>query len=158
VTDAVLIARVLTDDDPQAFDELVERYQSPVRALLLRLTRSNQSLSDELAQDTFLQAYRSLRNFKGDARFSTWLHRLVVNTCLDGSRKSKSRERSEDPVDLARFADPASQDEDVARRQVASRVQAALSSLPAKLARRTRCRVGDRRGIGASRYGHDEFS
>jgi RNA polymerase sigma factor (sigma-70 family) len=98
VTDAVLIARVLTDDDPQAFDELVERYQSPVRALLLRLTRSNQSLSDELAQDTFLQAYRSLRSFKGDARFSTWLHSIAYRAFLVHIRSQRATEQYEDDL------------------------------------------------------------
>jgi RNA polymerase sigma-70 factor (ECF subfamily) len=74
-----------------------------------------------------------MHSFRGESEFPTWLHRLVVNTCLDGSRKNKSREKPAEPLDLARMADPASQDEEVARRQVADRVQAALSSLPPKL-------------------------
>jgi len=96
VTDAELIARVLTDDDPRAFEELVERYQSAVRALLLRLTRSNQPLSDELAQDTFLQAYRSLRQFKGDARFSTWLHSIAYRAFLAHVRSLRPTEQYEE--------------------------------------------------------------
>ena len=95
-TDAELIARVLTDDDPRAFEELVERYQSPVRALLLRLTRSNQVLSDELAQDTFLQAYRSLRGFKGQAKFSTWLHSIAYREFLAHMRSQRVTEPFED--------------------------------------------------------------
>ena len=87
----------------------------------------------DATQQVFLKLITNITSFRGDAEFSTWLHRMVVNTCLDGSRKDKARERSAEPAELARIADPTSHAEDVARRQVAGRVQAALSSLPPKL-------------------------
>jgi len=91
-TDAELIARVLAEEDADAFEDLVARHQSPVRALLLRLTRANQPLADELAQDTFLQAYRSLSSFKGSARLSTWLHSIAYRAFLTHVRSHRPTE------------------------------------------------------------------
>ncbi len=78
-TDADLIARVLAAGDPNAFGELVRRYQSPVRAFLRRLTRGDAALADDLAQETFLRAWRKLETFRAEARFSTWLFGIAVN-------------------------------------------------------------------------------
>ena len=64
VSDALLIARVLAGDDRHAFAELTRRHQSAVRTLLRRLTRNDAGLADDLAQDTFIQVYRNLRQFR----------------------------------------------------------------------------------------------
>ena len=93
----------------------------------------DEAAASDTTQQVFLKLITNINSFRGDSEFPTWLHRLVVNTCLDGSRGDKSRERSAEPLELARIADPSSQDEDMERRQVAGRVQAALSSLPPKL-------------------------
>ena len=69
--DAALIARVLGGDDRQAFATLVRRHQSTVRNLLRRLTAGQHALADDLAQETFLQAYRKLGQFRADAQFAT---------------------------------------------------------------------------------------
>ena len=61
ITDAELIARVVVQDDRHAFSELVRRYQSMVRTTLRRLTAGNDALADDLAQETFLLAYRNLQ-------------------------------------------------------------------------------------------------
>ncbi len=87
VTDAELIARVIVQDDRHAFSELVRRYQSAVRATLRRLTAGNHALADDLAQETFLLAYRNLRSFRQEARFSTWLYRIATNAFLAHQRK-----------------------------------------------------------------------
>jgi RNA polymerase sigma factor (sigma-70 family) len=89
VTDAQLIARVVIQDDRHAFSELVRRHQSAVRATLRRLTAGNHALADDLAQDTFMLAYRNLRSFRQEARFSTWLFRIATNTFLADARKRK---------------------------------------------------------------------
>jgi RNA polymerase sigma factor (sigma-70 family) len=89
VTDAQLIARVVVEDDRHAFSELVRRYQSPVRATLRRLTAGNHALADDLAQETFLAAYRNLKSFRQEARFSTWLYRIATNAFLADARKRK---------------------------------------------------------------------
>src|SRR5512137_1411145 len=89
VTDALLIARVLVQDDRHAFSELVRRYQSGVRATLRRLTAGNHALADDLAQETFMLAYRNLKSFRQEARFSTWLYRIATNAFLADARKRK---------------------------------------------------------------------
>jgi RNA polymerase sigma-70 factor (ECF subfamily) len=89
VSDAQLIARVLVHDDRHAFGELVRRHQSAVRATLRRLTGGNHALADDLSQDTFLLAYRNLRSFRQEAKFSTWLYRIAYNVFLADARKMK---------------------------------------------------------------------
>jgi RNA polymerase sigma factor (sigma-70 family) len=91
-SDAELIAQVLAADDLHAFTRLVERHQSPIRALLRRLTRGDETLTDELAQDAFLQTYRRLRDYRGEARFSTWIFRIAYNTFLGHLRKCRDHE------------------------------------------------------------------
>ena len=89
VTDAQLIARVVVQDDRHAFSELVRRHQSAVRATLRRLTSGNHALADDLAQETFMLAYRNLKSFRQEAQFSTWLYRIATNAYLADARKRK---------------------------------------------------------------------
>ena len=89
LTDADLIARVLTREDQHAFAELVRRYQSPVRAFLSRLTRGDAHLADDLAQETFLKAWRKLHTYRGTARFSTWLFGIACNEFRTVARQRK---------------------------------------------------------------------
>ena len=89
MTDAELIARALAGDDRHAFAELVRRHQSAVRACLRRLTAGNHALADDLAQETFVLAWRNLRTFRQEARFSTWLYRIATNCWLADARKRK---------------------------------------------------------------------
>jgi RNA polymerase sigma factor (sigma-70 family) len=90
VSDAQLIARVLVQDDRHAFGELVRRHQSAVRACLRKLTTGNHALADDLAQETFLLAYRNLKSFRQEAKFSTWLYRIAYNAFLADLRKTKA--------------------------------------------------------------------
>jgi len=89
LTDADLIARVLVDDDQHAFGELVRRHQSSVRGLLRQLTRTDIALADDLAQETFLRAYKNIRSFRSEARFSTWLYRIAYNCSREHARRRK---------------------------------------------------------------------
>ena len=89
VTEAALIARALLADDRHAFAELVKRHQSAVRATLRRLTAGNHALADDLAQETFVLAWRNLKSFRREARFSTWLYRIATNCWLADARKRK---------------------------------------------------------------------
>jgi RNA polymerase sigma-70 factor (ECF subfamily) len=89
VTDAQLIARVVVQDDRHAFSELVRRHQSAVRATLRRLTAGNLALADDLAQETFMLAYRNLKSFRQEAKFPTWLYRIATNAFLADARKRK---------------------------------------------------------------------
>ena len=89
LTDADLVARVLVDVDQNAFGELVRRHQSAVRGLLRQLTRTDVALADDLAQQTFLRAYKNIRSFRGEARFSTWLYRIAYNCFREDARRRK---------------------------------------------------------------------
>ena len=89
VTDAALIARALLADDRHAFAELVKRHQSAVRATLRKLTAGNHALADDLAQEAFVLAWRNLKSFRQEARFSTWLYRIATNCWLADARKRK---------------------------------------------------------------------
>ena len=85
--DAELIARVLVNDDRTAFGELVQRHQSAVRYYLRHLTRGDAALADDLAQETFIQAYRGLARFRGRAAFSTWLLGIAHNHYRNARRR-----------------------------------------------------------------------
>jgi RNA polymerase sigma factor (sigma-70 family) len=96
VSDAQLIARVLVQDDRHAFGELVRRHQSSVRACLRKLTTGNAALADDLAQEAFLLAYKNLKSFRQEAKFSTWLYRIAYNVFLADARKMKESPLAED--------------------------------------------------------------
>jgi len=89
LTDADLVARVLVDDDQHAFGELVRRHQSAVRGLLRQLTRTDFALADDLAQESFVRAYKHIRSFRGEAKFSTWLYRIAYNVFREDARRRK---------------------------------------------------------------------
>lgn len=108
ITDAELIARVVVQDDRHAFSELVRRYQSTVRATLRRLTAGNDALADDLAQETFLLAYRNLKSFRQEARFSTWLYRIATNAFLADARRKKEELLGESDASVADDDDDAS--------------------------------------------------
>jgi RNA polymerase sigma-70 factor (ECF subfamily) len=121
-TDAELIARVVVQDDRHAFSELVRRHQSPVRATLRRLTAGDHALADDLAQETFLLAYRNLKSFRQEARFSTWLYRIATNAFLADARRRKEELLGD------RDADVASDDEDAVAGDVAAHADHAKST------------------------------
>ena len=87
ISDGQLIARCIVGDDRHAFAELVKRHQSAVRACLRKLTTGNHALADDLAQETFVLAWRNLKSFRQEARFSTWLYRIATNCWLAQARK-----------------------------------------------------------------------
>jgi len=91
-SDADLVARVLAYDDRRAYAALVRRHQSAIRNLLRRLCAGDAARADDLAQETFLLAYRRLASFRGDALLSTWLHRIAWNAFLSGARRRSAPE------------------------------------------------------------------
>jgi RNA polymerase sigma-70 factor (ECF subfamily) len=84
--DQSLVARVLLGDDRRAFEQLVRRHQGMVRAQLCRLLHGDEAAADDLAQETFLLAWRKLDQFRSEARFSTWLHRIAYSCFLQACR------------------------------------------------------------------------
>jgi RNA polymerase sigma-70 factor (ECF subfamily) len=101
VPDAQLIARCLVGDDRHAFAELVRRHQSAVRATLRKLTAGNHALADDLAQETFVLAWRNLASFRQEARFSTWLYRIATNCWLAHARKRREELLGDRDAELA---------------------------------------------------------
>lgn len=91
--DLLWVSRVVLTDDRSAFDHLVRKYQSPVRRFFLNLTMGDGSLSDDLAQETFIKAYLHIRSFKGVSSFSTWLYRIAYNIFYDSVRAQKRYEQ-----------------------------------------------------------------
>ncbi len=87
LADISLVAQVAISGNKRAFDELVRRYQSPVRRFFLHQTLGDSQLSDDLAQDTFIKAYTSIASFRGLASFQTWLMRIAYNVFYDYTRK-----------------------------------------------------------------------
>ena len=93
-TDTEIINRVLKGDQ-SAFALLVETYKNYVFTLVLRFTENRED-AEEIAQDVFVKAYRSLADFRGDSKFSTWLFTITRTTCLSFLRKKKLDIRSLD--------------------------------------------------------------
>lgn len=87
--DADLLRRHV-DGDPNAFSILVRRHQDRLWAVALRTTGNPEEASDAL-QDAMVKAFRSADRFRGDSAVTTWLHRIVVNACLDLLRRKKAR-------------------------------------------------------------------
>ena len=73
--------------DRRAFARLVQTHQSRVRLQLRRLTHGDAGLADDLAQETFVQAWLHLTDFRGDARLATWLHRIALTRFLQHARR-----------------------------------------------------------------------
>ncbi len=88
-SDADLILAVQSRDDRRAFGVLVARHQSQVRSVLRRLTRGDTMLADDLAQETFVLAWRNISKFRFEARFSTWLYRIAFNAWQSEARKRR---------------------------------------------------------------------
>lgn len=95
--DHALVARVLLTDDRRAFEQLMRRHQGMVRAQLRRLLHGDHAEADDLAQETFLTAWRKLHQFRGEARFTTWLYRIAYSCFLQARRKrSMAKEDTDD--------------------------------------------------------------
>jgi RNA polymerase sigma-70 factor (ECF subfamily) len=87
IPDTALVARVLAEDDRRAFAELVRRHQSAVRTVLRRLCAGDAARADDLAQETFLRAYRKLDGWRGEGRLSTWLYRIAYHLWASDARR-----------------------------------------------------------------------
>ncbi len=116
--------------DRDAFRALYEAYKDKVYSIALYFFHGDSAAASDATQQVFLKLITGITRFRGEAEFSTWLYRMVVNTCMDSARSAKRREK---PAELDRIAVAASHEDDFAQAQTVGRVQAALSSLPPKL-------------------------
>ncbi len=135
-TDEVIVQRALGGDG-EAFGELVRRWERRIFALSYGLLGREEDARDA-TQETFLAAFRNLRGFRGEAKVSSWLHRIAVNQCLTRQRRAKVRNESalEDDVDTTGgFAAPVEYSPaNVAEgRQRTAAVRRALNGLPLEL-------------------------
>lgn len=102
-SDSEIISLVLKGDH-NAYSLLVERYKSYVFTLTLRFTKNRED-AEEVSQDIFIKAYRSLADFKGTAKFSTWLYTIVNTTCITFLRKKRLDVKSLDDERTFEVAD-----------------------------------------------------
>jgi RNA polymerase sigma-70 factor (ECF subfamily) len=90
LNDIALVTQVAVFHNKEAFDQLVRKYQSPVRRFFLNQTLGDEPLSDDLAQETFIKAYVNITKFRGLSSFSTWLFRIAYNVHYDYRRKQSA--------------------------------------------------------------------
>jgi RNA polymerase sigma factor (sigma-70 family) len=96
--DLKCIEKIL-DGDRNAYAFLVDRYKDMAYSLALRMVR-NREEAEEIAQDAFVKAFRSLSSFKGNSRFSTWLYKIVYNTSISSLRKKEIEKLDLDEASL----------------------------------------------------------
>ena len=118
-----LIERCRTGDDI-AFGELVDRYKNLVYGMVWRMV-ADRSQTDDLAQEVFLKVYRGPPYFRGDARLSTWIFRIVANVCT----QARGRRTAEVPG-LAPVREPGSHDVAFADFELRERLDKAIAQLP----------------------------
>ena len=92
LNDIALVTQVAVFHNKRAFDQLVRKYQSPVRRFFLNQTLGDAQLSDDLAKETFIKAYLNITKFRGLSSFSTWLMRIAYNVFYDDVRARKLTE------------------------------------------------------------------
>jgi len=129
MTDEALVRQFL-DGEEAAFDELVERHRARIYGLVSRLAGVGEA--DDLAQDVFVAAYRSLRTFRGEAAFGTWLYRIAIHTCSHHLRRKRPEalELDEREPDRRRNADPLAR---AMQQELQGVVRQAIDGLPYKL-------------------------
>jgi RNA polymerase sigma-70 factor (ECF subfamily) len=118
-----LIERCRTGDDI-AFGELVDRYKNLVYGMVWRMV-GDRSQADDLAQEVFLKVYRGLPYFRGEARLSTWIYRIVANVCT----QARSSRRPERPASSP-IKEPGAADTAFADLELRDRLEKAIARLP----------------------------
>jgi RNA polymerase sigma-70 factor (ECF subfamily) len=99
LSDLELATRVASSDDQAAFQALVERHQSAIRGFLRRLASGDHATADDLAQETFLLAYRKLPGWKASGSLSSWLHTIAYRQFLQFQRKHRRQQVMAEPPD-----------------------------------------------------------
>ncbi|MFN2446366.1 MAG: RNA polymerase sigma factor [Vicinamibacterales bacterium] len=133
-TDEELVQRS-KDGDLESFNQLVKRWERPIYALAYRTIGREEDARD-VCQETFLRAFRGLRGFKGEAKFSSWLYRIALNLCRDWIRRQRRTPTVPMPdgldlMELAGEQGPVESIEDlVARREMGRAVAEAMRHLP----------------------------
>src|SRR5579862_7101437 len=134
-TDEELVARSV-GGDAESFNQLILRWERPIYALAYRTIGREEDARD-VCQETFLRAFRALPNFRGQAKFSSWLYRIALNLCRDWARRERRTPVVQAPEDTdllelaAAAAEPSEPIENiVARKDLTRRVEKAMALLP----------------------------
>lgn len=122
LTDNEIIRKVL-DGDHQHFAVLVKRYQNFVFTITLRYTEIREN-AEEISQDVFVKAFKSLKDFRGDSKFTTWLYMIVTTSSITFLRKKKIQTHSLDNEHVFELAD--SQDSGMRANQVEQKSRSAM--------------------------------
>lgn len=141
-SDALLVERTVAGD-PKAFELLVIKYERRIQRLIGRMVR-DVDLVEDIAQETFIRAYRALAQFRGDAQFYTWLYRIAVNTAkkflMDLKRNptvSENSFKSIDDDETSRveneLTSPETPESVLASKEIAEMVNSAMDALPDEL-------------------------
>lgn len=129
LSDECIVERV-RQGEVEAFGTLVGRWENRIYRLALRLLEHPED-AREVTQETFLAAFRKLHQFRGRARFSSWLYRIALNCCYD-----RLRERRVEPIPLEEAESIAAEEKvlgQIHKKQVAERVRRALHALPVEM-------------------------
>jgi RNA polymerase sigma-70 factor, ECF subfamily len=118
--------------DRDAFRVLYELYKDRVYSVSLYFFHGDEAVAADVTQQVFLKLITTIGQYKGDAAFSTWLYRLVVNACQDAARRRKSAPWTADPARVEALAVAAPQEEERARTEISAAVRDAVSALPPK--------------------------
>lgn len=139
-TDAELVARVQRGDK-RAFDLLVLKYQRKIMRLLSRMVRDPSEIED-VAQETFIKAYRALPQFRGESAFYTWLYRIAINTARNWQALAARRPNTLQNVEteegetfdrIDNLSDIGTPESMMVSRQIAETVNTAIQALPEEL-------------------------
>ncbi len=141
-SDALLVERTVAGDQ-KAFELLVIKYQRRIQRLIGRMVR-DVDLVEDIAQETFIRAYRALGQFRGEAQFYTWLYRIAVNTAkkalMDLKRNptvSENANKSDDDDETSRveneLTSPETPETVLASKEIASIINQAMQDLPEEL-------------------------
>ncbi len=129
IRDELLVYRA-RDGDLKAYEILIQRYQDKVYNLAARMINNREDARD-LAQETFIQIYKSLPHFRGDCSFGTWLYRVASNKCLDFLRRKRPEQVCHPFEKDELIADSrAGPEEQLIKEEEAYMVRKALASLP----------------------------
>jgi RNA polymerase sigma-70 factor, ECF subfamily len=135
-TDDQLIDRV-RGGETDAFGALVRRWERPIYGLTFRMLGHSEDARDA-TQETFISAYTNLKNFRGDAKFSSWLYRIALNVCHSRLRRRMRRpdaslEQQFEDVGFEPVSPTAAVDDDLFGEQVSTHVRKALAAIPAEM-------------------------
>ncbi|MGB9682478.1 MAG: sigma-70 family RNA polymerase sigma factor [bacterium] len=133
-TDELLVEKIKKGND-DAFRDLIRRYQRYVLNLVYR-TIGDTNDAEDIAQEVFIKVYKSIRGFKGESKFSTWISKITVNVCMDKLReKSKNKEEDIEEEAWNTFTQPVNFSPEVMaeRHELQETIKKAIESLPEEL-------------------------